>query len=81
MGGRYRRACVCVCARGGGGAPGLSSRKCRVRHLSWPALLPGGGGGGLLGAVGPSGRAGEPYTKAAGGNCGSDDLRLPPAHD
>ena len=29
----------------------------------------------------PSGGAGEPYTKAAGGVCGSGDLRLPPAHD
>ena len=36
--------------------------------------------GGLC-APGPGGGAGGPYTKAAGSVCGSDGLRLPPAHD
>ena len=56
-----------------------------VAHLcSSPAGCgpPVGGWGRLCvpGAPGPSSRAGEPYTKAAGGVCGSGDLRLPPAH-
>ena len=35
----------------------------------------------VLGAPGPSSGAREPYTKAAGGVCGSGDLWLPSAHD
>ena len=58
-------------ARGGGGAPGLTSRRCLARRSVFfgscgPACVCGGGGG-VPGAPGPSGGTGGPYSKAAGG--------------
>ena len=45
-------------------------------------VCPGGGGGcATAGGLGPSGGAGEPYSKGRGAVCGSGDLQLPLAHD
>ena len=87
-GGRDIPLCLCVFSACQGGPVGgfRAQGQGTVAHLLPQAAVPmlaGGGGGGLCvpGAPGPSGGAGEPYTEAAAGVCGSGDLRLPPAHD
>ena len=74
---------------GAGGGWGFwrahSGAVCAVAARGGGVLLCGGGGGGLCVPSAPGPRAagqgaGEPYSKAAGGDCGSGDLRLPLAH-
>ena len=66
---------------GGGGHAGPYLEE--VPGLASSAILrvPSHGRLRVPGALGPSGRARKPYTKATERVCGSGDLRLPPAND
>ena len=74
--------CLCVCCARPRACGGFRAQLHTFRFNRPAGLLSACGGGMCVpGAPGPSSGAGEPYTKAAGGVCGSGDLRLPPAHN